>query len=451
MPEPTTQPAADPNQPKPRCRAIKTDGHRCKNPATWSGHLCWPHAHHRNPVLPDPSHVVVPLLEDHASVQLVLSQVAHGLLTHKLEVDRARALIQLCQVASFTLPRPPRMPTPKPDPPDPMTRATQKPETAKQELGTNNRGLETDNRGLATDNQQLGTNNWGLGTSSGPWPDEWVHRLALDYEGIICGDGDLPAPSAHWQPASPEATAWDIIHAAPNQSRPTPISPFEPETHDNCTICQEIRRLQGNPVMHPHLQPVVNPYCKSNQPGCQGPTSDFRCLACDDRYHSNRRRYDRARIRQTRDSNLREEPADPDSGSTSPGSSVSSAVKDSPTASGPRFRPRTDPNTGNDADYDPRLRLPNPIPEQFPDDDPMLRGYIPLDDKLDLKASADPAFPPGSSLPAVCSPRPVPCTLWAVATREGNTQNLLPSNPCAINKTNPSLNRGGTPRRPSSH
>ena len=199
--------------------------------------------------------------------------------------------------------------------------------------------------------------------------------------------------------------------------------------------------------MHPHLQPVVNPYCKSNQPGCQGPTSDFRCLACDDRYHSNRRRYDRARIRQTRDSNLREEPADPDSGSTSPGSSVSSAVKDSPTASGPRFRPRTDPNTGNDADYDPRLRLPNPIPEQFPDDDPMLRGYIPLDDKLDLKASADPAFPPGSSLPAVCSPRPVPCALHPCGLwphRRVIPKTYYPPTPAPSTKPTP-LSTGGVP------
>ena len=117
-------PPTPPTEPREKCRAITTDGHRCKNGATYNGHLCWPHAHHRNPVLPDPSHVVVPLLEDHASVQLVLSQVTHGLLTNKLDPERARAIIYACQVTAVTLPRPARLPSPESNPPRPDSLAT---------------------------------------------------------------------------------------------------------------------------------------------------------------------------------------------------------------------------------------------------------------------------------------------------------------------------------------
>ncbi|MGA7525184.1 MAG: hypothetical protein WBW84_22235, partial [Acidobacteriaceae bacterium] len=211
-----------------------------------------------------------------------------------------------------------------------------------------------------------------------------------DYEGLISGDGDLPAPSAHWQPPSPEATPWDIIHAAPNQSKPTPISPFEPETHRNCNICAEIRRLQGIPAMHPHLQPVVNPYCKFNRPGCQGPASDSRCISCDTVYLANPRKYNRARPRPDRPSEYSQDP------------SVPSLVE-----SLPEPQPR-----------------PNPLPEQFPDNDPMLNGYI------DPNASTESAFL-----------YPVPCTpLLKVIP-----QTYYPPTPFPATKP-PSPNQGGTPR-----
>ncbi|MGA7521848.1 MAG: hypothetical protein WBW84_05170, partial [Acidobacteriaceae bacterium] len=278
--------------------------------------------------------------EDHASVQLVLSQITHGLLSNKLDPERARALIYACQVAAATMPRPPRLPTP---PQSPQTSGA--PSLSRQHLGAT---------GWEPGPESLGTGDRGLGTD-----ESLVYHLALDYEGLISGDGDLPAPSAHWQPPSPEATPWDLIHAAPNQSKPTPISPFEPETHRNCNICAEIRRLQGIPAMHPHLQPVVNPYCKFNRPGCQGPASDSRCISCDTVYLANPRKYNRARPRPDRASEYSQDP------------SVSSVVESLP-----------EPQP-----------LPNPLPEQFPDNDPMLNGYI------DLNASTESAF----LYPAPCS------------------------------------------------
>ncbi|MGA7521433.1 MAG: hypothetical protein WBW84_03070, partial [Acidobacteriaceae bacterium] len=105
MPEPATEPTNAPTpEEKPRCRAITTSGHRCKSNAMHKSHLCYPHSVHRNPVLPDPTHVAIPVLEDHASVQLVLSQITHGLLSNKLDPERARALIYACQVAAATMP-----------------------------------------------------------------------------------------------------------------------------------------------------------------------------------------------------------------------------------------------------------------------------------------------------------------------------------------------------------
>ncbi len=264
MPDPTPAPASTPApEEKPRCRAITTDGHRCKSGALYEGHLCWPHFHHRHPVLPDPTHVSIPLLEDHASIQLVLSQVAHGLLTHKLDSERARALIYTCQVANATLPRPPRMPSPQPTQPTPDP--------------SQRRPDEEDD-------------------------DDQVYRLALDYQGPISADGDLPAPNAHWQPPSPDATPWDLIDAAPNQSKPTPRSPWDPDAHCSCAICTELLKLEADPRSHPHLQPVVNPYCRQNRPGCQGPASSSRCHYCESLYKCDPDKYDRPRRRNPRPS-----------------------------------------------------------------------------------------------------------------------------------------------------
>ena len=118
MPEPITisPEAAIPTQPtpKPQCRAIRTDGHRCRGIALAGLHLCYAHYHHRFPSLADPDHLSVPLLEDAASIQLLMTQVAHGLLSNKLDPARARTAIWAAQVAAYTLPRPARLKDPEP-------------------------------------------------------------------------------------------------------------------------------------------------------------------------------------------------------------------------------------------------------------------------------------------------------------------------------------------------
>ena len=399
MPEPPTEliPA-----PRERCRAITTDGHRCKNGATYNGHLCWPHAHHRHPVLPDPTHVVIPLLEDHASIQLVLSQVTHGLLTHKLDTDRARTIIYSCQIAASTMPRPPRLPTPQPGPTD--ANQTSAPDGQMAGPQPNPADFEPTSGAAAPTPASS-----ALSASSGVSPlhlageEDTVYRLALDYEGIVSGDGDLPAPSSHWQPASPEATPWDLLHAAPNQSKPTPRDPHDPDTHCDCPICGEIEKMKGNSWDHPHLQPVVNPYCKRNRPGCEGPGSPTQCSYCEGVYKYDPRPYDRRRRQSRRDSSLSEE-----SHASNPRRRASSGER---VEGG---EPRSAHGSAYiDDDFDPALRLPNPIPEQFPDDDPMIRSYIPLSEDLDLKAESEPAGRPPHPAPRTLypdsTPYPAPC------------------------------------------
>ncbi len=467
MPEPTEPAETLPNETKKRdrCRALTTDGHRCKKGATYNGHLCFPHAHHRHPVLPHPSHVAIPLLEDHASIQLVLSQTAHGLLSNKLDPERARALIYACQVAATTMPRPPRMPSPQPRVPhlpgvgtweaenpspgeDPRVPHPSRPAFQGERVG-----------GRESETQPLPGTDPLRPEPGGPWPDtddddddeDTVYHLALDYEGLISGDGDLPAPSAFWRPASPEATPFDLIHAAPNQSKPTPRSPADPDTHENCAICDEIRRQKGMPYLHPHLQPTVNPYCKWNQPGCQGPGSDSRCRACDGVYRYDPNKYDRLRRRnrarlsdQTEESRLPH--PEPERETRVPHPSRPPLARGWE-AENPNQRTGSRPSDGSD-EPEPQP-LPNPLPDQFPDDDPMLRGYRiddpepdPKEATLDLNAAADPAF----LWPVACGPNAVPCALWPAL--RGNTQNLLPSNPFTMNKTT-HPNAGGYPTQPA--
>jgi hypothetical protein len=58
--------------------------------------------------------IVMPLLEDHSSIQLVLSQAAHGVFTGLIDNRDARTLAFICQVAALTLPPPPPPPPPPP-------------------------------------------------------------------------------------------------------------------------------------------------------------------------------------------------------------------------------------------------------------------------------------------------------------------------------------------------
>lgn len=113
----------DPRKPKPapakrpRCRALTVGGHRCKNYVLGGLHLCFSHYRNRRPALPEPRYVSVPLLEDRSAIQLLATQILHGILSHRLDPQRARAATYVLHVAALTVERPPRPRLADPEPP----------------------------------------------------------------------------------------------------------------------------------------------------------------------------------------------------------------------------------------------------------------------------------------------------------------------------------------------
>jgi len=118
--EPSTEPTTTPIKEKRRCRSLTVDGLQCNSTALRGHDFCHTHLHYRHPECPMRGlKIVMPLLEDHSSIQLVLSQAAHGVFTGLIDNRDARTLAFICQVAALTLPRPttPRaMPLDKPKP-----------------------------------------------------------------------------------------------------------------------------------------------------------------------------------------------------------------------------------------------------------------------------------------------------------------------------------------------
>ena len=102
-PAQTTAPTSAPKD--RRCRSLRVNGLQCNSTALLGQAFCHTHLHYRHPEFPK-GKIVLPLLEDHSSIQLVLSQAAHGLFTCAVDPQTARSLAYICQVASGTLPRP---------------------------------------------------------------------------------------------------------------------------------------------------------------------------------------------------------------------------------------------------------------------------------------------------------------------------------------------------------
>jgi hypothetical protein len=108
-PAPRSPEAQVPPQAKPkrRCRSLTIKGIQCNSSTLPGGNFCHTHSHYRHPECPKKgSKIVMPLLEDHSAIQLILSQVAHGIFSGELDNATARSLSYVCQVAAFTLPRP---------------------------------------------------------------------------------------------------------------------------------------------------------------------------------------------------------------------------------------------------------------------------------------------------------------------------------------------------------
>lgn len=184
---------------RPRCRALTVDGRRCKNDVVGGLHLCFSHYRNRRPALPEPKNVSVPLLEDRSAIQLMATQILHGILSNRLDVQRARAATYALHVAALTLERPPRPRAATEEPPEPA-----------------------------------------------------VASLGRDYEDFISADGDLAEPelnSACSVAESAEATAALIREFQPrNRCHPEDAPPevVSPDpTHDSetcpCYTCADYR------------------------------------------------------------------------------------------------------------------------------------------------------------------------------------------------------------------
>ncbi len=111
QPAAATTAASTPDSPNPeallQCRSLTVDGMQCRNRALRGKDFCYSHLRYRNsPNLPPPDKMVVPLLENHASIRLVLSQILNGILAREIPPDIGGKSIYCCQVALSSLPRP---------------------------------------------------------------------------------------------------------------------------------------------------------------------------------------------------------------------------------------------------------------------------------------------------------------------------------------------------------
>ena len=186
---------------RPQCRALTVGGHRCKNKVVGGLHLCFSHYRSRRPALPDPRHVSVPLLEDASAIQLMATQILHGILSRTLDHATARAATAILRVAAMTLPRP-------------SSRA---------------RAAEPDPSG------------------------DTVCHVARDHDDFISADGDLAEPELNSSCSVPESidavrelldTLEPPSHCAPEDRREE-RPPLDP-THDwercPCFTCADYRR-----------------------------------------------------------------------------------------------------------------------------------------------------------------------------------------------------------------
>ena len=111
MPDPAT-PSTDAPTPKPptsfrQCRSLTVRGRQCQANAMHGHQFCIAHSQHRFPVCPQRgTKIAIPLLEDLDTIQVVATQVAHGLFSETLDPWRAGKILYALQVAALTIPRP---------------------------------------------------------------------------------------------------------------------------------------------------------------------------------------------------------------------------------------------------------------------------------------------------------------------------------------------------------
>jgi hypothetical protein len=92
-----------------RCRALTLQGEPCRKAAVIDYDYCTRHIDRAPRTFERPGHIVIPLLEDHAAVQLVCTKTLHGLLNGHITPQVANAANRCCAIATSTFPRPARL------------------------------------------------------------------------------------------------------------------------------------------------------------------------------------------------------------------------------------------------------------------------------------------------------------------------------------------------------
>lgn len=94
---------------KKQCRYLRPDGVQCLRPALRNEAYCFHHGRdrrHTRYTRTSPALIQIPLLDNRAAIQTVLTDVARALAAGTLEVAISRELVSVLKVASQQLPRP---------------------------------------------------------------------------------------------------------------------------------------------------------------------------------------------------------------------------------------------------------------------------------------------------------------------------------------------------------
>lgn len=89
-----------------RCRSLTVDGFQCSKPAMKGHDLCFYHDQNGKVSVSPDAPIAVPVLDNLSSIQLLLTRIADGLLSGKLNPQVGRTVSYTCQVAMSTLARP---------------------------------------------------------------------------------------------------------------------------------------------------------------------------------------------------------------------------------------------------------------------------------------------------------------------------------------------------------
>ena len=89
-----------------RCCSLTISGNRCKQSAVRGQNYCTTHLNRNPRVFEEPGHIIIPLLEDHAAVQLTATKILSGLANGTIKPDVANAMNHTLSTVVRTLPRP---------------------------------------------------------------------------------------------------------------------------------------------------------------------------------------------------------------------------------------------------------------------------------------------------------------------------------------------------------